>query len=182
MLDRAGHKTNKKIIDNLTKYCTHCQKNGKSPSRFKFALNEDVNFNYSILVDIMYIDGDPILHFVDEATRFQAARCLNNMFAKHIWDTLRLYWIEVYIGPPDLITHDTGSNFVSKEFRPYATSMGITTRSVPVEANCSIKVVGSLTQEGSNILRNTLLTFCASPASNQRLNVSLTASASRRAK
>ena len=134
VLERTCYKTNKKIIDNLTKYCTHCQKHGKSPRRFKFAVKEDVNFKYSILVDIMYIDGDPILHIVDEATGFQVARWLNNMSAKHIWNTLRLYWIDVYIGPPDLITHDAGTNFVSKEFCQYATPMAITTRSVQVKA------------------------------------------------
>ena len=83
VLERAGHKTDKKIIDNLTKYCTHCQKHRKSPGRFKFTLKEYVNSNYSILVDIMYIDGDPILQVVDKANRFQAARWLNNMPAKH---------------------------------------------------------------------------------------------------
>lgn len=40
VLERAGHGTDKKIIDNLTKYCMHCQKYGKSPGRFKFTLNE----------------------------------------------------------------------------------------------------------------------------------------------
>ena len=66
MLERAGHETNKKIIDNLPKYCKYCQKHEKSPGRFKFTLRKDVNFNYPILVDIIYIDGDPILHVVDE--------------------------------------------------------------------------------------------------------------------
>ena len=70
VLERSGHETDKKIIDNLTKYCTHCQKHGKLPSRFKFTLKEDTNFNYSILVDIMYIDGSLILHIVNEAIRF----------------------------------------------------------------------------------------------------------------
>lgn len=86
----------------------------------------------------MYIDGSPILRIVDEATRFQAARWLNNVSAKHTWETLRLCWIDVYIGPPDLITHDAGSNFVSKKFRQYATSMAIATKTVPVEAHWSI--------------------------------------------
>ncbi len=141
VLEHAGHKTNKKIIDNLKKYWTHCQKHGKSPSRFKFTLKEDVNFNYSILVDIMYIDGDPILHFVDKATRFQAARQMNNKSAKHTWDTIQLCWIDVYIGLPYLITHDAGTNFVRKKFRYYAKSMAITTRVVPVEADKSIGMV-----------------------------------------
>ena len=134
VLERASHETNKKIIDNLMKYCKHCQKHGKSPSNFKFALKEDGNFNYSIFVDIMYINGDPILHVVNEATKFQAARWLNNMSAKHTWDTLQLCWTDVYIGSSDFITHDAGTNFVSKEFCHYATSKALTTRSVQVEA------------------------------------------------
>ena len=140
-MKRTGPETQKKIIDNPTKYCTHCQKHRKSPGRFKSIFKEDVNFNYSILVDIIYIDDNPILHVVDKATRFQAATWLNNMSAKHTWDTLRLCWIDVYIGPPDLITHDAGTNFVSKEFRKYAKSMAITTRSVPVGAHWSIGLV-----------------------------------------
>ncbi len=62
----------------------------------------------------MYIDGHPILHIVDKATMFQAARCLKNISARHTWKTLRLSWIDVYIRPPDLIAHDAGTNFVSK--------------------------------------------------------------------
>ena len=143
LLERAGYgdDLDKTVLDRLTKYCSFCQKHGKSPGRFKFTLREDINFNYSIIVDIMYIDNSPILHVVDEATRFQAARWLSNISAKHTWDTLRLCWIDVYLGPPDYILHDAGKNFVSKEFRQLATSMAITTKSVPVEAYWSIGIV-----------------------------------------
>lgn len=74
ILEYADHETDKKIIDNLTKYCIHCQKHGKSLGQFKFTLKEDVNFNYLILVDIIYINGSLILHIVDETIRFQVAR------------------------------------------------------------------------------------------------------------
>jgi len=89
----------------------------------------------------MYIDGSPILHIIDEATRFQAARWLQNISAKHTWDVLRACWIDTYIGPPDHITHDAGKNFVSKEFTGYANSMAISTKSVPVEAHWSVGLV-----------------------------------------
>lgn len=89
----------------------------------------------------MYIDNSPILHVVDEATRYQAARWLQNINAKHIWDTLRLCWIDVYLGSPDYIHHDAGKNFVSREFRQLATSLAITIKSVPVEAHWSIGIV-----------------------------------------
>ena len=40
-----------------------------------------------------------------------------------------------------MITHNTGKNFISKEFKQYAVNMGTTTRSVPVEAYNLIGIV-----------------------------------------
>lgn len=138
VLDRSGHEVDKKTLEYLTKYCHYCQKHGRSPGRFRFTLREDVNFNYCIVVDVMYIHGSPVLHIVDEGTRFQAGRFLQNTTAKHTWDVLRMCWIDTYLGPPDLITHDAGKNFISKEFKEYTTTMGISTKAVPVEAHNSI--------------------------------------------
>jgi len=52
-----------------------------------------------------------------------------------------MYWIDSYLRPPDLITHDARKNFVSKEFKQYATVLGISTKAVPVEAHNSIGIV-----------------------------------------
>lgn len=79
VLKHVGYEIDKKIIDNLTKYCTHCWKHRKLLSHFKFTLKEDDNFNYSIFVDITYIDKNLILHIVNEATQFWAARWLKNV-------------------------------------------------------------------------------------------------------
>ena len=54
---------------------------------------------------------------------------------------LRNCWIDVYIGLPDVIIHDAGSNFASKEFRQNAQSMAIRTNEVPVEAHQSVGLV-----------------------------------------
>jgi hypothetical protein len=89
----------------------------------------------------MYIDGSPVLHVINKATRFQAARWLQNISAKHTWDTLRLCWIDTYIGPPGYITHDAGITFVSREFQQHAISMAILTKSVPIEAHWSVGIV-----------------------------------------
>jgi hypothetical protein len=93
------------------------------------------------MVDIMYIDGKPVLHVVDEGTRYQAGRWLPNISAKQTWDTLRMCWIDTYLGPPDHITTDAGKNFVSKEFHQYASTLGITLKAVPVEAHNSVGIV-----------------------------------------
>lgn len=141
LLERSGHEFERQALEHLTKVCHECQKYGKSPGRFKFTLHEDREFNYCIYIDVMYIDGQPVLHVVDDATRFQAARWLKDMSAKHAWDALRACWIDVYIGPPDVITHDAGRNFIGMEFRQLAATMSITTHEVPVEAHHSIGTV-----------------------------------------
>jgi hypothetical protein len=76
LLEKADHDVDIQAVERLTKFCDYCQKHSRSPGRFKFNLqdDQDAEFNYSIYIDIMYIDGDPILHVIDEATRFQAAR------------------------------------------------------------------------------------------------------------
>ena len=76
LLDKAGHShnTDRSAIEELTRLCHYCQKFGRSPGRFRFTLRDDVDFNYNIIVDIIYISGSPLLHVVDKATRFQTSR------------------------------------------------------------------------------------------------------------
>jgi hypothetical protein len=50
-------------------------------------------------------------------------------------------WIDSYLGLLDLITIDIGKNFVSKEFKYYAATLGITIKLVLVELYNSIRMV-----------------------------------------
>ena len=68
ILQRAGYEVEIKMIDHLTKFCHHCQMHQKSPGRFKFTLRDDVDFNFSIVIDVMYLKGKPVLQVVDLAT------------------------------------------------------------------------------------------------------------------
>ncbi|HEY2455482.1 MAG TPA: hypothetical protein VGI71_23255 [Scandinavium sp.] len=138
LLQRAGHEVEVKMIEHLAKYCHQCQMNSKAPGRFKFTLRDDFEFNFEIIIDVMYIDGKPVLHIVDTATAFQAARFLKDMSAKTAWDTLKLCWIDTYLGPPDYIVHDAGKNFISTEFKRNARSLSIEVKEIPVEAHNSI--------------------------------------------
>jgi hypothetical protein len=141
VLERAGHDVDRAAAEQIRKVCEYCQKHGKSPGRFKFSLHEDVDFNHTVIIDIMYIDNKPLLHAVDEATRFHAANWLTNLTTEHVWDTLRHMWIDMYLGPPDFIMTDAGTNFTSKKFSHLAGNVGTTVRTVPVEAHWSIGVV-----------------------------------------
>lgn len=139
LLDQAGYDDiDLKSIEHLTKFCKQCQLHSKSPGRFKFTLKDEYDFNYSVLVDILYLDSKPVLHVVDEATAFTAARFLKDESAKTVWDTLRTCWIDTYLGPPDYFVHDAGKNFASIEFQTEARTMAVDVKEVPVEAHNSI--------------------------------------------
>ncbi|KAJ5379608.1 hypothetical protein N7509_012727 [Penicillium cosmopolitanum] len=138
ILQRAGHDVNSQCVDYLTKFCHHCQMKGKSPGRFKFTLKDDYEFNYSVIVDVLYLEGKPVLQVIDAATSFGAARFLRDMSARNSWDTLRACWIDTYQGPPDYVVHDAGKNFISTEFKQLASSMSIKIKEVPVEAHNSV--------------------------------------------
>jgi len=59
---RAGYKDiNTYIIKHLTKFCKQCQLHSKSPSRFKFTIKDNCNFNYLIIVNILYLDKRLVL-------------------------------------------------------------------------------------------------------------------------
>ncbi|KAM4067583.1 DUF1421 multi-domain protein [Hirsutella rhossiliensis] len=88
---------------------------GHTPRRFKFTLNDDQEFNYEIIVDLLL-------------SRSQIFTV----------NTLRTLWIDTYLGPPDTLRHDAGTNFASLEFRNEAKIMGIKCSQVPVETHWSI--------------------------------------------
>ena len=50
-------------------------------------------------------------------------------------------WIDTYLRPPNIVTHDVGKNFISREFKQYASTMGINTKGVLVKAHNSISMV-----------------------------------------
>lgn len=60
-------------LEFLNRVCHQCQMNAGRPARFKFTLHDDYEFNYEVVIDILYLDGRPILHVVDTAIAFLAA-------------------------------------------------------------------------------------------------------------
>ncbi|KAK1989616.1 hypothetical protein LX36DRAFT_545703, partial [Colletotrichum falcatum] len=90
VLQRAGHETDISTIEEINKFCRSCQLNSRAPGRFKFTLRDDYDFNYEVFVDVMYLDGNkPVLHVVDGATAFNAAKFLRSISAEHTWEALR---------------------------------------------------------------------------------------------
>ena len=86
----------------------------------------------------MYLNEKSVLHAVDIATAFQAGQFLSNMSAKDTWEALRQCWIDTYLGPLDIVTHDASTNFNSMEFRAEVKILSIICHQIPVEAHWSI--------------------------------------------
>ncbi|EAQ91892.1 hypothetical protein CHGG_00127 [Chaetomium globosum CBS 148.51] len=139
LLKTAGHPVEIQALELIAKVCHHCQMHSARPARFKFTLHDDCEFNYEVIMDIFYVEGNkPVLHLVDAATAFNAARFLPDVSTKYVWEALRLCWIDVYQGPPDYVVTDAGKQFASTEFRQNAKEMAITVKEVPIEAHNSI--------------------------------------------
>jgi hypothetical protein len=74
---------------------------------------------------VLHLISRPVLHCVNRATAFQGARFLSSISAADAWTTLYKLWINIYQGSPNIITHDTGTNFASEEFRNEARALYI---------------------------------------------------------
>lgn len=131
----------RKKLEEITRECTLCQLHSQRPLRFKFTLPVEKDFNQSVYVDMMYLEKKPLLHVVCEATMYQAARWLPRTTAEELWRAFRLCWVDVYLGPPDLVVHDAGTNLMANAFQLQSGLLHIATKPVPVESAHSMNYV-----------------------------------------
>lgn len=128
-------------LKDISQTCELCQFESLRQKRFNFTLRDDKDFNHSIYVDIMTLEKKPVLHIVDEASRYQATKWLPTVSSAAIWRSLRLAWIDAFLGPPDLIVTDAANALTSEAFRSNASFFQINTKAVPVEAAQTMSVV-----------------------------------------
>ena len=90
-------------------------------------------------MDIMYIGQAPILHIVDEETRFSAASFLRDVSTNTIWSTFIKCQSTIYTGLPNRIMVDQGSS-LSKSgiFASLVESSNIKLDTTGIEAHFSL--------------------------------------------
>ncbi|PVH80071.1 hypothetical protein DL98DRAFT_549327 [Cadophora sp. DSE1049] len=124
LLDQAGHMPDSEIMLRVKEMCEHCQRHAEAPHQFRFKLERYV------------------LHMVDKAIGFGAAKVLRkgpgSGTARATFNAFKAAWIDTYLGPPDFVVYNYGTNFNSKEFRSALRSVGSTPKLVPIEAYHSI--------------------------------------------
>ena len=70
LLTETDYDIEHKTIKIINKLCHYCQIKGKALQQFKFTLKKDIDFNYKIMMNIMYLDKKPVLHVVNAFIAF----------------------------------------------------------------------------------------------------------------
>lgn len=131
-----------KQLQDVSRNCDLCQRLAKDPSRFRVALPPgDIVFNRTVLLDIMYLDGKPLLHVVDKDTLFSAATFLSNgESTEDVWRAYVRCWVTPYIGYSDFMHTDQGPQLASDEWKALQLSAGIKRLESGVESHNSLGV------------------------------------------
>jgi hypothetical protein len=70
-LTKAGiEDIDRSVLKKINRICHQCQMHSGKSGRFRFTLRKNANFNHRFIVNIMFIEGKPVLYAVDEATAF----------------------------------------------------------------------------------------------------------------
>lgn len=123
-------------VERIRRACDTCQRNAREPARFSVSMpSKDCVFNRTVAIDIMLLKGDPVLHCVDVDTKFSAAAFLASEVAANVWTTLTNIWANVYIGYPERIAIDQGSQFVVEEFTALCRANDVAVKASGVESH-----------------------------------------------
>ena len=111
------------------------------PFLFQLFMPDDVQFNHELILDFTWLEPmshRPALHIVDRGTHFSLAEFLQGESAEDIWNTFVSCWVSIYVGFPNILSHDFGSAFSAKFFEKACAEFGIITKEIPSEAHNAI--------------------------------------------
>lgn len=76
----------------------------------------------------------PIIHILEEATLLFGAKFLKKQSSRELWLAISKLWSQVYVGSPDFIHVDQGTNFVSEQFKACYEAECIRIIEAPIES------------------------------------------------
>lgn len=86
--------------------------NFNRPNNFRVLFGfENIQFKERITVDLMYINGNNIIHIFDEKTKFSNAEFFPDISTRNVWKIILKFWCKIYTGLPNRIIVDKGSQF-----------------------------------------------------------------------
>jgi hypothetical protein len=126
-------------------------------------------FGNELSIDIMWIEGDAVLHVVDTATRLSATKYLDTNGAEYgqgvdgVWSALFDCWVAVYSGYPNKLRTDAGSVFKSPRWSQSTDIAGIQVQVSGVESHNSLGLGEKLHDPLRRIFKKVKFDFPAAP-------------------
>lgn len=87
----------------------------------------------------MYLDGNPVVHIIDEGTYFVLQKLLPNIHADIVWKTILDSWAAIYTGLPHQILVDQRSS-CGEPFANLAQISGVAVDRTGTEAYLSLNI------------------------------------------
>ena len=78
----VNDKSIEQIVDTVSDNCDICKRFRRLPLRPVVVFPLASEFNEVVAMDLKFIEGTPILHFIDHATRYNIASCVRNNHRK----------------------------------------------------------------------------------------------------
>ena len=161
-------------LDDITARCDPCQRMKTAPLRFRVSFGaQNMRFNKRVIIDIMYLDGAPVLHIIDESTHFSVAKFLPRISTNAIWHTILNSWATIYTGLPHRILVNQGSSF-GDGFAELCHIGGIDVERTGIEAHSSLKLGERYHQPPRTVYRKLR---SDNPAADKHLTLALTVKA-----
>lgn len=130
-----------KVLQHISDSCRTCKIHSPGPHRFRVSLPKDkCIFNHELALDLMWLDGSPLLHVVDTHTHFSSARFIDGKSTKDVWHAFLMCWASIYPGYPDTFRVDQESVFKSREWLQLSEDAGIDVQLSGIESHNAIGV------------------------------------------
>jgi hypothetical protein len=126
------------LLEDISSACHACQVYASKVISFQVRNVDDIVFNQEIRLDLIYIDGRPVLHVVDTGTTFESATFLDEQSFGSVWNAFLRCWSTMYVGFPTSMLTDQGSVFLSRDWKASCAALGIRLRHTGMESHNSL--------------------------------------------
>lgn len=92
------------MLNQVTLACDLCLQLHSPPFRFRASLPPvSIKFNHEAPIDLMWLDGNPVLNVVDVNTGIKNVVFDENKTSEKLWENFVLCWDSAYKGSPNRI-------------------------------------------------------------------------------
>eukprot|EP00971_Amphidinium_carterae_P351019 6491860-Amphidinium_carterae.1 len=124
-------------VDNVVKTCRVCRELAGPNPKPKTASRLSTTFNATLQADIVFLSGKPVLHLIDEASRFTQAKFLEATDDNTTMAMLLDIWIRPF-GPPSVLLSDQESGLKSDWIGTQLGRYGISRVLLPERMHASV--------------------------------------------